>query len=87
MNPCSVYSIKTVAPVFLRYRGERTLVAWHSSSSRPITCYTRAFGDGPRNFEPWSSDVDDTSAGTLSPNCHTTPQEDVSTLDRFNVHR
>ncbi|GFW47247.1 uncharacterized protein TNCV_57001 [Trichonephila clavipes] len=22
--------------------------------------YTRAFGDGPRNFEPWSSDVDDT---------------------------
>ncbi|GFS98356.1 hypothetical protein TNCV_2208821 [Trichonephila clavipes] len=22
--------------------------------------YTRAFGDGPRNFEPWSSGVDDT---------------------------
>ncbi|GFX52210.1 hypothetical protein TNCV_4800671 [Trichonephila clavipes] len=22
--------------------------------------YTRAFGDGPRNFEPWSSVVDDT---------------------------
>ncbi|GFX19753.1 hypothetical protein TNCV_2076601 [Trichonephila clavipes] len=22
--------------------------------------YTRAFGDGPRNFEPWSRDVDDT---------------------------
>ncbi|GFW14140.1 hypothetical protein TNCV_3547291 [Trichonephila clavipes] len=22
--------------------------------------YTRAFGDGPRNFEPWSSDDDDT---------------------------
>ncbi|GFT41824.1 hypothetical protein TNCV_1666871 [Trichonephila clavipes] len=22
--------------------------------------YTRAFGDGPHNFEPWSSDVDDT---------------------------
>ncbi|GFU81532.1 transposable element Tcb1 transposase [Trichonephila clavipes] len=22
--------------------------------------YTRAFGDRPRNFEPWSSDVDDT---------------------------
>ncbi|GFV59845.1 hypothetical protein TNCV_4739731 [Trichonephila clavipes] len=21
--------------------------------------YTRAFGDGPRNFEPWSSDLDD----------------------------
>ncbi|GFS99757.1 hypothetical protein TNCV_1095671 [Trichonephila clavipes] len=25
---------------------------------------TRAFGDGPRNFEPWSSDVDDTLAPT-----------------------
>ncbi|GFW80913.1 hypothetical protein TNCV_3779932 [Trichonephila clavipes] len=35
--------------------------------------YTRAFGDRPRNFEPWSSDVDDTRAGTPSPNDHTTP--------------
>ncbi|GFV65770.1 uncharacterized protein TNCV_4154061 [Trichonephila clavipes] len=35
--------------------------------------YTRSFGDGPRNFEPWSSDVDDTLAGTPSPNYHTTP--------------
>ncbi|GFX10052.1 hypothetical protein TNCV_4539231 [Trichonephila clavipes] len=26
--------------------------------------YTRAFGDGHRNFEPWSSDADDTRAGT-----------------------
>ncbi|GFY35220.1 hypothetical protein TNCV_5045941 [Trichonephila clavipes] len=33
--------------------------------------YTRAFGDGPRNFEPWSSDEDDTRAGTPSPNYHT----------------
>ncbi|GFW99055.1 hypothetical protein TNCV_3008251 [Trichonephila clavipes] len=24
------------------------------------SCYTRAFGDGPRHFEPWSSDEDDT---------------------------
>ncbi|GFW62402.1 uncharacterized protein TNCV_290761 [Trichonephila clavipes] len=23
-------------------------------------CYKSAFGDGPRNFEPWSSDEDDT---------------------------
>ncbi|GFV35387.1 hypothetical protein TNCV_3204191 [Trichonephila clavipes] len=23
-------------------------------------CYTRAFGEGPCNFESWSSDVDDT---------------------------
>ncbi|GFV36048.1 hypothetical protein TNCV_2868061 [Trichonephila clavipes] len=35
--------------------------------------YTRAFGDGPRNFEPRSSDVEDTSAVTPSPNNHTTP--------------
>ncbi|GFW21664.1 hypothetical protein TNCV_4281791 [Trichonephila clavipes] len=35
--------------------------------------YTRAFGDGPRNFEPWSSDVDDTWAGIPVPNYHTTP--------------
>ncbi|GFW82354.1 hypothetical protein TNCV_3818351 [Trichonephila clavipes] len=33
--------------------------------------YTRAFGDRPRNFEPWSSDEDDTRAGTPSPNYHT----------------
>ncbi|GFW29296.1 hypothetical protein TNCV_742381 [Trichonephila clavipes] len=33
---------------------------------------TRAFGDGPRNSEPWSSDKDDTCAGTPSPTT-TTP--------------
>ncbi|GFW77657.1 uncharacterized protein TNCV_133481 [Trichonephila clavipes] len=38
-----------------------------------VGCYTRAFGDGPRNFEPWSSDVDDTCPGPPSPNYHTTP--------------
>ncbi|GFX32816.1 hypothetical protein TNCV_889521 [Trichonephila clavipes] len=26
--------------------------------------YSRALGDRPRNFEPWSSDEDDTRAGT-----------------------
>ncbi|GFW88096.1 hypothetical protein TNCV_217681 [Trichonephila clavipes] len=35
--------------------------------------YTRAYGDIPRHFEPWSSDVDDTRAGTPSPNYHTIP--------------
>ncbi|GFW31689.1 hypothetical protein TNCV_4683611 [Trichonephila clavipes] len=29
-----------------------------------VYSYMRAFGDGPRSFEPWSSDVDDTRAGT-----------------------
>ncbi|GFU53138.1 hypothetical protein TNCV_3023611 [Trichonephila clavipes] len=29
--------------------------------------YTRDFGDGQRNFEPWSSDVDDTPRLTTTP--------------------
>ncbi|GFU65730.1 hypothetical protein TNCV_5058641 [Trichonephila clavipes] len=32
---------------------------------------SRTFGDGPRHFEPWSSD----EAGTPSPNFHTTPHQ------------
>ncbi|GFX49225.1 hypothetical protein TNCV_293901 [Trichonephila clavipes] len=32
----------------------------HDNSGDYVENYTRAFGDGPRNFEPWSSDVDDT---------------------------
>ncbi|GFW00694.1 hypothetical protein TNCV_2304671, partial [Trichonephila clavipes] len=35
--------------------------------------HMRAFGDGPRHFEPWSSDVDDTRSWHPSPNYHTTP--------------
>ncbi|GFT46426.1 hypothetical protein TNCV_1566511 [Trichonephila clavipes] len=35
--------------------------------------YTRAFGDGPRHFEPWSSDEDYTSTGTPSSYYHTPP--------------
>ncbi|GFU02999.1 hypothetical protein TNCV_1260631 [Trichonephila clavipes] len=39
-----------------------------------LSSCARAFGDGPLNFEPWSNDVDDTSAGTPPPlNYHTTP--------------
>ncbi|GFW09256.1 hypothetical protein TNCV_2102101 [Trichonephila clavipes] len=34
--------------------------------------YTRAFENGPHDLEPWSSDEDETWAGTLSPNYHTT---------------
>ncbi|GFX88032.1 uncharacterized protein TNCV_158501 [Trichonephila clavipes] len=45
--------------------------------------YTRAFGDGPRNFEPWSTPE------LAPPLLTTTPlqREEVSALDRFNVHR
>ncbi|GFU78465.1 hypothetical protein TNCV_2300771 [Trichonephila clavipes] len=35
--------------------------------------YTRAFDDGPRNFELCPNDVDDTRAGNPTPNYHTTP--------------
>ncbi|GFT53112.1 hypothetical protein TNCV_4232441 [Trichonephila clavipes] len=44
--------------------------------------YTRAFGDGTRNFEPWSSD-DRLLLLSITPQ----KGEDVSALDRFNVHR
>ncbi|GFW60588.1 hypothetical protein TNCV_569341 [Trichonephila clavipes] len=37
-----------------------------------VLCYTRAFGDGPRNFEPWSSDEDDIELPP-STNYHATP--------------
>ncbi|GFY01408.1 hypothetical protein TNCV_850161 [Trichonephila clavipes] len=49
--------------------------------------YTRAFGDRPRNFEPWPSDV--TTPKMAPPLLTTSPhqREDVSALDRFNVHR
>ncbi|GFW61243.1 hypothetical protein TNCV_3377581 [Trichonephila clavipes] len=42
---------------------------WKSRDARSVA-YTRAFGDGPRIFEPWSSDVDDI---IFSPNYRTTP--------------
>ncbi|GFU06788.1 hypothetical protein TNCV_4353471 [Trichonephila clavipes] len=52
-----------------------------------LVSYTKAFGDGPRHFEPQSSDENDTRAGT--PLLTTTPhqREDVSALDRFIMHR
>ncbi|GFV69263.1 uncharacterized protein TNCV_3861851 [Trichonephila clavipes] len=53
-----------------------------------VVQYTRAFGNGPRNFELWSSDVDETPE-LAPPLLTTTPhqREDVLALDRFNVHR
>ncbi|GFV09866.1 integrase catalytic domain-containing protein [Trichonephila clavipes] len=48
-------------------------------ATRTLSC-TRAFDDGPRNFEPWSSDSGLTpELAPLSPNYHTTP-----TGKRFN---
>ncbi|GBM78788.1 hypothetical protein AVEN_81960-1 [Araneus ventricosus] len=43
-------------------------------SPEAVTAGTRGlFWDGPRNFEPWSDDEDDTWASTPSPNFHATP--------------
>ncbi|GFY15766.1 hypothetical protein TNCV_1284111 [Trichonephila clavipes] len=61
--------------------GQGTMAPWARRLGFVLACYapirrrrsyTRALGNGPRNFEPWSSDVDDTCAGTPSPNYHTT---------------
>ncbi|GFW68977.1 hypothetical protein TNCV_2918751 [Trichonephila clavipes] len=52
--------------------------------------YTGAFGDGPRNFEPCSSDKDHARRVSWHPPLLTTTphqREDVCALDRFNVHR
>ncbi|GFX43760.1 hypothetical protein TNCV_4110391 [Trichonephila clavipes] len=44
----------------------RTVGVYVASESQKVNInvtlfrYTRAFGDGPRHFEPWSSDEDDT---------------------------
>ncbi|GFV25673.1 hypothetical protein TNCV_3851571 [Trichonephila clavipes] len=43
-------------PVF---KSPRKLGTHLSTHCRRDESYTRAFGDGPRNFEPWSSDVDE----------------------------
>ncbi|GFT85097.1 hypothetical protein TNCV_791301 [Trichonephila clavipes] len=41
---------------------------------RPTASDTlRTFGEEPTNFEAWTSEEDDTRAGTSSPNFHTTP--------------
>ncbi|GFX58378.1 hypothetical protein TNCV_306681 [Trichonephila clavipes] len=44
-------------------------------------------GDRPRNFEPRSSDEDDTWADTPSPDFHTTPTGRHWSLNTFIVHR
>ncbi|GFX35054.1 hypothetical protein TNCV_2329941 [Trichonephila clavipes] len=48
--------------------------------------YTRAFGNGLRNFEPRSSDEDDTCAGTPCPNYNTTPTFELSTDSTCMAH-
>ncbi|GFU47090.1 hypothetical protein TNCV_2616591 [Trichonephila clavipes] len=69
---------RTSCPCHDEFRGPRSDYVRHS--------YTRAFGDGPRNFN--HSQVTWTTP-ELAPLLTTTShqREDVSALDRFNVHR
>ncbi|GFV35495.1 transposable element Tcb2 transposase [Trichonephila clavipes] len=46
--------------------------------------YSRAFGDLPRHFEPWSSDEDKTCYGNSSLNFPTTTIRGRFSIDRFN---
>ncbi|GFX95059.1 hypothetical protein TNCV_3605181 [Trichonephila clavipes] len=57
------------------YTGDGTSLLQLSdlSSTCEVVQLHEGFDDGPCHFEPWSSDVDDTCAGTPSPNYHTTP--------------
>ncbi|GFW45698.1 hypothetical protein TNCV_3246351 [Trichonephila clavipes] len=56
-----------------------------SSNRHPLFSYTRAFCDRPRNLEPWSSDEDDTSAGT-PPLLTTTPVEELLSSQQIQTH-
>ncbi|GFV39355.1 hypothetical protein TNCV_1230571 [Trichonephila clavipes] len=46
----------------------------------------RAIGDGPRNFEPWSSDENGTSVGT-SPSKLPHHANGRTLFDRLNMHQ
>ncbi|GFU70052.1 hypothetical protein TNCV_274711 [Trichonephila clavipes] len=50
-----------------------------------VCSYTRTFGDRPRNLEPWSSDEDDTCAGTL-PILTTTPAGGRMSSPQIRTH-
>ncbi|GFT79206.1 hypothetical protein TNCV_2766431 [Trichonephila clavipes] len=50
----------------------------------PLAGYTRAFGDGPRNFEPWS-DVDDKEHHTKSTDLKIEPMTKQATF-RYQYH-
>ncbi|GFY26359.1 hypothetical protein TNCV_25561 [Trichonephila clavipes] len=71
--PCSVYSTNFNASgveteliggqsvdLFSFLKKAEVLPVWSSDGRENKASYTRAFNDGPRNFEPQSSDEDDT---------------------------
>ncbi|GFT83569.1 hypothetical protein TNCV_4866311 [Trichonephila clavipes] len=68
-----------LTPASFEPRQVAAVAEWYSHS--------RAFGDGPRNFETWSNDEDDERAGTPSLNFYTTPTGVRLSLDSLNVYR
>ncbi|GFU51798.1 uncharacterized protein TNCV_855731 [Trichonephila clavipes] len=70
---------------FSRSKDANLHVSCYSSNDEPS--YTRAFGDRPRNLN--HGQVTWTTPELAPPLLTTTPhqREDVSALDRFNVHR
>ncbi|GFV92096.1 hypothetical protein TNCV_1895321 [Trichonephila clavipes] len=68
-------------------RIKRRFVDWENCPlCVALFSYKRSFSDVPRRSEQWSSDADDTSAGT--PLLTITPHQldDVRALDRLNAH-
>ncbi|GFW19257.1 uncharacterized protein TNCV_255841 [Trichonephila clavipes] len=74
-------------PCAARSENPRPVVWKNDTLPLDLIRYTRAFGDGPRNFEPWSSDVEPWSSDPPLLTTKPHQREDVSALDRFKVHR
>ncbi|GFY00701.1 uncharacterized protein TNCV_2140941 [Trichonephila clavipes] len=68
LAPCNNDKVKPLIPLCKRGRPPKVPQTLGSSSgcrrNQRGRIYTRAFGDGPRNFEPWSSDEDDAELST-----------------------
>ncbi|GFV29624.1 hypothetical protein TNCV_329901 [Trichonephila clavipes] len=74
----------------MRSVGKNLRVAFEEVNKNvTLFSYSRALVDGSRNFEPWSSDSDNTYAGTPLPlpTFHTTPTGGRLSFDIFNLHR
>ncbi|GFW19654.1 hypothetical protein TNCV_1605451 [Trichonephila clavipes] len=68
----SLWGLRTIGQLSTCNDRRRRAWAYHRTPSllNRSNSYMRAFCDGPRHFEPWSSDEDDTE---LTPNYHITP--------------
>ncbi|GFU90237.1 retrovirus-related Pol polyprotein from transposon RE1 [Trichonephila clavipes] len=72
---------------------DETPISWRTFKQKSVSLsnmeadYTMAFGDEPRNFEPDQVTWTTRELAPSSSNYHTTPREDITVLNRFNVHR